>query len=48
MCIKNNKKMLAILKYFATIDLPEADSNFTVSKNIRGTLAVTPKLMDQQ
>ena len=32
MCIKNNKKMLAIFKYFATIDLPEADSNFTVSK----------------
>ena len=32
MCIKNNKKMLAILKYFATIALHEADSNFTVSK----------------
>jgi hypothetical protein len=29
---KKYKKMLAIFKYFATIDLPEADSNFKVSK----------------
>jgi hypothetical protein len=32
MCIKNNKKVLAILKYFATIGLHEADSIITVDK----------------
>lgn len=32
MCIKNNKKMLALLKNLATIDIHKADSQFTVSK----------------